>query len=181
MPTEKQKMLSGQQYTSADAELAADRARAAVWMDRYNASLSDPDGEKLAQLRDLLGEVGEGCMIRPPFHLNYGPTIRLGRRVFMNFGCVVLDAAPVVIGDNTMLGPGVQLLTPDHDRDPVRRAALLETARPITIGRDVWIGGGAIVLPGVSIGDGAIIGAGAVVTKDVAGGARVVGNPARML
>lgn len=181
MSSERQKMLAGQLYCSADPGLAADRARAAAWMDRYNASVSVPADAALAQLRELLGEAGDGCMIRPPFHCNYGPMIRLGRDVFLNFNCVVLDAAEVRIGDRTMLGPGVQLLTPDHHRDAVLRGQLLETARPIIIGRDVWIGGGAIVLPGVTIGDEAIVGAGAVVTRDVPAGARVAGNPARSI
>jgi maltose O-acetyltransferase len=117
--------------------------------------------------------------VRPPFHCDYGFNITLGDGVFINFGAVILDIAAVTIGDKTQIGPGVQILTADHPRDPRQREAGLEFGRPITIGRNVWIGGGAIILPGVTIGDDAIIGAGAVVTRDVPAGATAVGNPAR--
>ncbi len=130
-------------------------------------------------LRELLASVGEGAYIRPPFHCDYGYNISLGAGVFLNFNCIILDVVKVAIGDRTQIGPGVQILTADHPRDPAQRRAGLEFGRPIVIGADVWIGGGAIILPGVTIGDGAIVGAGAVVTRDVAAGATVVGNPAR--
>jgi maltose O-acetyltransferase len=119
-------------------------------------------------------------VIRPPFHCDYGYNIRLGDGVFLNFQCVILDVVAVVIGDRTQIGPGVQILTADHPRDAMARAAGAEWGRPITIGRDVWIGGGALILPGVTIGDGAIVGAGSVVTRDVPAGATVIGNPARI-
>jgi maltose O-acetyltransferase len=148
-------------------------------MARFNPSriLSRP--ERRALLEEGLGEVGEGSVIRPPFHCDYGTNIRLGRNVFLNYNCVILDVVAVTIGDGTQIGPGVQILTADHPRDPAERATGAEWGRPITIGRNVWIGGGAIILPGVTIGDDAIIGAGSVVTRDVAPGATVVGNPAR--
>jgi maltose O-acetyltransferase len=148
-------------------------------MDRYNASIAATQRDHAALLREMLAEVGEGAYIRPPFHCDYGYNISLGRGVFLNFNCVILDVVKVTIGDRTQIGPGVQILTADHPRDPAQRRAGLEFGRPVTIGADVWIGGGAIVLPGVGIGDGAIVGAGAVVTRDVAAGATVVGNPAR--
>ena len=125
--------------------------------------------------------VGQHVNIRAPFHCDYGYNISLGDGVFMNFGCVILDVVEVTIGAATAIGPGVQILTADHPRDPVERRTGLESGRPIRIGSNVWIGGGAIILPGVTIGDDAVIGAGSVVTRDVAPGATVVGNPARVV
>jgi maltose O-acetyltransferase len=179
LATEKQKMLAGELYVATGEELAADARRAAEWMDRYNGSLARTQRDHAAVLRELFAEVGEGAYIRPPFHCDYGYNISLGRGVFLNFNCVILDVVKVTIGDGTQIGPGVQILTADHPRDPSQRRLGLELGRPIAIGRNVWIGGGAIVLPGVTIGDDAIIGAGAVVTRDVRNGATVVGNPAK--
>jgi maltose O-acetyltransferase len=179
LASEKQKMLAGEFYVATGEELAADARRVAEWMDRYNVSIARTQQDYAALLREMLAEVGEGSYIRPPFHCDYGYNISLGKGVFLNFNCVILDVVKVTIGDRTQIGPGVQILTADHPRDPAQRRAGLEFGRPITIGADVWIGGGAIVLPGVSIGDGAIVGAGAVVTRDAAAGATVVGNPAR--
>lgn len=180
MRSEKQKMLAGEPYRADDPELVADQARAADWMIRYNAALAASAAERSALLAEGLGTAGAGAVIRPPFHCDYGYNIRLGEGVFLNFGCVVLDVVAVTIGDRTQIGPGVQILTADHPRDAVERATGAEWGRPIAIGRDVWIGGGALVLPGVTIGDGAIVGAGSVVTRDVPAGATVVGNPARV-
>lgn len=179
MASEKQKMLAGELYVATGEELAADARRVAEWMDRYNASIASTQRDYSTLLREMLAEVGEGAYIRPPFHCDYGYNISLGAGVFLNFNCVILDVVKVTIGDRTQIGPGVQILTADHPREPAQRRAGLEFGRPVTIGADVWIGGGAIVLPGVTIGDGAIVGAGAVVTRDVAAGATVVGNPAR--
>lgn len=176
MKTQKQRMLAGEPYSAADPEIQADQRAAQAWMDRYNASKLD---ERPALLAEGLGEVGANVAIRAPFHVDYGYNIRLGDGVFMNFGCVILDVVEVTIGAATAIGPGVQILTADHPRDPVERRAGLESGKPIHIGANVWIGGGAIILPGVTIGDDAVIGAGAVVTRDVASGATVVGNPAR--
>lgn len=176
MKTQKQRMLAGELYSAADEELQADQAVAQAWMDRYNASKLH---ERPALLKEGLGAVGENVAVRAPFHVDYGYNIKLGDGVFMNFGCVILDVVEVTIGAATAIGPGVQILTADHPRDPVERRTGLERGRPIHIGQNVWIGGGAIILPGVTIGDDAVIGAGAVVTRDVAKGATVVGNPAR--
>lgn len=178
---EKAKMLAGALYCADDPELAADAARAAAWMARYNASLAaDPDA-RTAMLRELLAFVGDGAAIRPPFHCDYGTNITLGRGAFLNFNCVVLDVAAVSIGDLAQIGPGVQILTADHPREPALRRSRLELGRPIRIGDNVWIGAGALILPGVTIGDDAIVGAGAVVTRDVPAGRTVAGNPARPL
>ena len=180
MASEKQKMLAGELYVATGEELAADARRVAEWMDRYNASIAATQKNYPALLREMLADVGEGAYIRPPFHCDYGFNISLGKGVFLNFNCIILDVVKVTIGDRTQIGPGVQILTADHPRDSARRRAGLEFGRPIVIGADVWIGGGAIVLPGVTIGDDAVIGAGSVVTRDVPEGARAVGDAARV-
>jgi maltose O-acetyltransferase len=127
----------------------------------------------------MLAEVGEGSYVRPPFHCDYGYNISLGKGVFLNFNCVILDVAKVTISDGTQIGPAVQILTADHPRDSAQRRAGLEFGRPVSIGANVWVGGAAVILPGVTVGDDAIVGAGAIVTRDVPSGATVVGNPAR--
>jgi maltose O-acetyltransferase len=181
MQSEKAKMLAGELYVADCPELAADNARANAWMDRFNARLSMPPEARHAMLRELFASVGDGAFVRPPFHCDYGYNISLGRGAFLNFGCIVLDVAEVSIGEMTQVGPGVQILTADHPRDPEQRRQRLELGRPVRIGGNVWIGGGALILPGVTIGDDAIIGAGTVVTRDVPPGATAVGNPARVL
>jgi maltose O-acetyltransferase len=123
--------------------------------------------------------VGQGAEIRPPFFCDYGFNIRLGAGAFLNFNCVILDVVDVTIGDGTQIGPAVQIYAADHPRDPEQRRSGLELGRPVHIGRNVWIGGGAIILPGIRVGDDAVIGAGSVVTKDVPAGVTVRGNPAR--
>ncbi|OOW65226.1 maltose acetyltransferase [Xanthomonas axonopodis pv. melhusii] len=180
MQTEKQKMLAGELYNAADAQLQADQAAAAVWMERYNATGAQSSAQRHALLVERLAEVGANAVIRPPFHCDYGYNIHLGAGVFLNFNCVILDICQVYIGDGTQVGPAVQFYAADHPRDAAGRASGLEFGRPIRVGRNVWIGGGAIILPGVSIGDDAVIGAGAVVTRDVPAGAIAVGNPARV-
>ncbi len=179
MKTEKQKMLAGELYDARDAEIQADQAAAHAWLARYNASLGLAPGQRHALLRERLGAVGANVEVRPPFHCDYGSNIRLGDGVFLNFNCVILDVCEVVVGDGTQVAPGVQILTADHPRDAAARATGLEFGRPVRIGRNAWIGAGALVLPGVTIGDDAIVGAGSVVTRDVPAGATVVGNPAR--
>ena len=178
MKTEKQKMLAGELYRP-DAELAADHAAAKAWMARYNTAVAASACDQHALLRERLGHVGKDSVIRPPFFCDYGYNIHLGDGVFLNFNCVILDVVEVSIGDRTQVGPAVQIYAADHPRDAETRQAGLEFGRPVKIGRDVWIGGGAIILPGVTVGNGAVIGAGSVVTRDVAAGATVTGNPAR--
>jgi maltose O-acetyltransferase len=177
--TQMERMLAGELYDARAPEIQAAQAAAARWMARYNAALDLPLARRHALLAERLGAVGEGAVVRPPFHCDYGFNIRLGAGVFLNFNCVVLDVVAVTIGDRTQIGPGVQILTADHPRLPVDRVTGLEFGRPVRIGRNVWIGGGAIILPGVTIGDEALVGAGSVVTRDVAPGVTVVGNPAR--
>lgn len=177
--SEKEKMLAGELYVAEGPELSADLLRIGEWMDRYNTSRARSVEERCALLREVFAHVGDGANIRPPFHCDYGYNISVGDGVFMNFNCVILDVVAVTIGERTQIGPAVQILAADHPRDPALRAKMLEFGRPVTIGANVWIGGGAIILPGVSIGDDALIGAGSVVTRDVPPGAIVAGNPAR--
>ncbi|WP_020178956.1 sugar O-acetyltransferase [Methylopila sp. M107] len=176
--SEKQKMLAGELYRP-DEEIAADHAKAVAWAAAYNGDPTRAPEERLKLLRALFADVGDDVTIRPPFHCDYGYNIRVGAGVFVNFNCVILDVCEVTIGARTQVGPGVQILAADHPRDAAQRRDLLEFGRPVTIGEDVWIGAGALILPGVTVGDGAIIGAGSVVTRDVAAGATVVGSPAR--
>ncbi|WP_375458486.1 sugar O-acetyltransferase [uncultured Enterovirga sp.] len=179
--SEKEKMLAGQLYRPVDPEIQADLADTKRWLVRYNAALAAPLAERRVLLAERLGAVGEGAVIRPPFHCDYGFNIRLGRDAFLNFSCVILDVVEVEIGEGTQIGPAVQIYAADHPRDPETRRSGLEFGRPVRIGRHCWIGGGAIILPGVTIGDDAVIGAGSVVTRDVPAGATVVGNPARVV
>jgi maltose O-acetyltransferase len=171
--SEKQKMVAGELYNAQDPELVAARVTAAKALQGYNGG-GDP-----ALLLDLLASIGPGSELRAPFFCDYGFHIHIGARVFLNFNCVLLDVMPIHIGDDTKIGPGVHIYAADHPRDSAVRRQHLESGRSITIGRNVWIGGGAILLPGITIGDDAIIGAGSVVTRDVVPGATVVGNPAR--
>lgn len=177
--TEKQKMLAGDLYNPTDAEIQADQLAASVWMKRFNAALGAAPDHWHALLKERFAAVGKGAIIRPPFHCDYGYNISLGAGVFVNFNCVILDVVQVTIGQGTQIGPAVQIYTADHPHDPAQRRAMLEFGRPVHIGSQVWIGGGAIILPGVTIGDDAIVGAGSVVTRDVPAGAKVMGNPAR--
>ena len=179
--SEKQKMLAGELYKFGGEELLADQQRAAAWMDRYNAAHDRTPAERHALLSEIFASVGAGSQIRPPFYCDYGSNISIGADVFMNFNCVILDVVPVSIGDRCQIAPGVQILAADHPRDPAQRRLQLECGKPIRIGSSVWIGGGALILPGVTVGDDAIIGAGAVVTRDVPAAATVAGNPARIV
>ncbi len=178
--TELEKMRAGQPYRPGDPELVAMRKRAQRLLRAYNHTVYGDDAVRSKIMADLFGQP-VSAVIRPPFYVDYGTEIRFGDGVFLNYGCVVLDVARVSFGDRVQVGPYVQILTPDHPRDPAERATGAEWARPISIGADAWIGGGAILLPGVTIGDGAIVAAGAVVTRDVRPGATVGGNPARPL
>ncbi|MCZ7484410.1 sugar O-acetyltransferase [Agrobacterium rhizogenes] len=179
MSTEREKMAAGEWYSCMDAELDGLRWRARRAVHQHNTVLPDERGAMAPLLHALFASVAEGTFIEAPFHCAYGFNITLGRNVYLNASCVILDSARVVIGDGAMLGPAVQIYCAEHHLDPVPRAQGVEIAKPVTIGRDVWIGGGAILLAGITIGDGAIVGAGSVVTRDVPPGATVVGNPAR--
>jgi len=177
--TEKNKMLAGELYRADDPELSEDRVRAEGLMRIYNESSCDAPDARATTLSKLFGAMGAGAVIRPPFFCDYGYNISIGDNVFLNYNCVLLDVCRIEIGDGCQIGPLVQLLTADHPRDPQTRRDGLEMGKPIVLGKNVWIGAGAIILPGITVGDDAIIGAGSVVTRDVLPGVTVVGNPAR--
>lgn len=181
MKTERQKMEAGEWYCCIDDELEELRQAAYVAVHEHRTLHPKDRGFISPKLRAILGSATDTTLIESPFHCSYGINIHLEESVFLNAGCTILDSAPVRIGKQTMLGPNVQIYCAQHHKDPVKRVALLEIAKPVTIGSRVWIGGAAIIMPGVTIGDDAIVGAGAVVTKDVPAGATVVGNPARII
>ena len=174
-------MLAGALYDPSDAEIQADQAATKCWLLRYNAASAAPMAERRELLAERLASVGAGSVVRPPFHCDYGFNIHLGANAFLNFGCVILDVVEVVIGEGAQIGPAVQIYAADHPRDPAQRRQGLELGRPVHIGANTWIGGGAIILPGVAIGEDAIVGAGSIVTRDVPPGATVAGNPARRI
>lgn len=178
--SERQKMAAGEWYSCLDPELEALRQRARRAVHAHNTCLPDARGPIVPELADLFARVGQECFIEAPFHCAYGLNLTLEDRVYFNAGCVVLDTAPVKVGRDTMFGPAVQIYCAQHAKDPEDRAKGLEIALPVTIGENVWVGGGAIIMPGVTIGDRAIVGAGSVVTRDVLADATVVGNPARI-
>ncbi len=179
--SQRERMLAGDLYLADDPELAAEARRAAMLTEALNrTSVADTDSVR-RRLGELLGWFGPGSELRLPLYCDYGWNISIGENVFVNHGLVALDVAPIVIGDDVLIGPGVQLLTPTHPVDPLLRRAKWEAAAPITIDENAWLGGGAIVLAGVTIGRDSVIGAGAVVTRDVAPGVVVAGNPARVI
>lgn len=180
MTTERDKMVAGELYDPFDPELVAARVRARDLCQALNATREREEVERRRIVRELFGAGGDSVWMQPPFYCDYGTNIELGERVFFNFNCVVLDVCRVCIGDFTLLGPAVQILTPLHPLDAALRRRQ-EYGAPITIGSDVWIGGGAIILPGVTIGSRAVIGAGSIVTRDVPEGVLAVGNPCRVI
>ncbi|MDH2444901.1 sugar O-acetyltransferase [Amnibacterium sp. CER49] len=178
----RERMLAGDLYIGGtDPESARVAQRGAQLAHAYHqAAIAD---ERLARplLEALLGTLGEDAFVKPPIYVDYGENIHLGARSFINSSCTALDVAPITIGEDCMIGPDVQLLTPTHPIDPAPRRAHLEAALPITIGNNVWLGGGVIVCPGVTIGDNSVIGAGSVVTRDIPANVIAVGSPARVI
>jgi maltose O-acetyltransferase len=179
--TMRERMLAGDLYIADDPELAEQNAVAMDLMAAYNATTSRQEPLRLHLLEKLLGAVGEGTAIRPPLYVDYGSHIRIGARSFANMGLMALDVAQITIGDDVQIGPNVQLLTPTHPVEPGPRRDKWEAAQPITIGDNVWLGGGVIVLPGVTIGANTVVGAGAVVARDLPANVVAVGNPARVV
>lgn len=180
--TQRERMLAGDPYIPGDDPLLGEESqRARRLADAYNRTAIDDTARQREILDELLGAIGTDSEIRPPFYCDYGYQLRIGARVFANFGLVALDVAAITIGDDVQIGPNVQLLTPIHPLDPALRLAHWEQAAPISLGDNVWLGGGVIVLPGVTIGANSVVGAGAVVTKDLAADVVAVGNPARVV
>ncbi len=177
--TEKEKMLAGERYNIFDDELEAERTSAKQLLWRLNQS-QEPR-EQRAILGELLGAIGTDSTLWPPFYCTYGKNISLGDHVFLNYGCTILDNNAVRIGNHVMIGPNVQIYTAAHDLEAETRNQGWEIAKPIEIQANVWIGGGAILLPGVTIGRNAVVGAGAVVTRNVPAYTVVAGNPARVI
>jgi maltose O-acetyltransferase len=172
--------LRGELYIADDPEIAAAYVRAQELVERYNATSAPDQRHRDRLLRSLLGHVGDGVIVRPPFRCDYGTEISIGARTFVNFDCVMLDVAPIAIGEACQIATRVQLLTATHPIDPGPRRRGWEAAEPITQGANVWLGGGSIVGPGVTIGDDTVVGAGAVVTRDLPAGVVAVGVPARI-
>jgi maltose O-acetyltransferase len=179
--TERTRMLAGELYDAGAPDLARDRQRARLLVAAYNVTDADAVEERRRLVAELLGHAGEGVWIEPPFRCDYGWNVTLEDGVFLNFNCVVLDCAPVSVGAQTQIGPGVHLCAATHPVDPVERATGREYALPIAVGRNVWIGAGAIVGPGVTIGDDAVVGAGSLVIRDVPSRVLAAGNPCRVI
>lgn len=182
MDTQKDRMLSGKLYEAFDSQLVADRLKTFESLHDYNnLHPSEKADRGLRILKELLGATGQNLSIEPRFHCDYGYNIYLGENFYANVGCVILDCAEVRIGDNVLLGPNVAIYTAGHPIEASDRIAGLEYAYPITIGNNVWIGGNAIILPGITIGDNVVIGAGSVVTKSIPSDTVAVGNPCRVM
>ena len=181
MKSEKEKMLAGEPYRASDPQLAAERRRARLLFKALNDTRDDQTDERARLVRELIPHSGQGVWIEPPFYCDYGSNITLGDNVFFNFNCVVLDVAPVHIGSRALFGPAVQIYAATHPLGATERKTGLESGKPVRIGDDAWIGGGAIICPGVRIGARAVIGAGSVVTRDIPDGVFAAGNPCRVV
>jgi maltose O-acetyltransferase len=179
--TNRERMLAGDLYVADDPESHRIAQRATARLEDYRLAVvrGEPGAREI--LADVLGTLGEGAHVRPPLAVDYGENLHVGERTFVNVGLVALDVATITLGADCQIGPNVQLLTPTHPIDPVPRRDKLEAARPITLGDNVWLGGGVIVCPGVTIGDNTVVGAGAVVTRDLPANVVAVGNPARVI
>lgn len=180
MPSEREKMLAGELYDALDPELISARERAHDLCLALNATRDGEADARRRIMRELFAAGGDTAWLQPPFFCDFGTNIELGERVYFNFNCVVLDVCRVRIGDFSFFGPGVQIYTPLHPMDAAQRRHS-EYGKPVEIGADVWVGGGAIILPGVRIGSRAVIGAGSIVTRDVPEGVLAVGNPCRVV
>lgn len=179
--TNRERMLAGDLYVADDPDNARIARRAVQLADAYHRAAIADEGAARPLLEQLLGTLGEGAFVKPPLYVDYGENIHLGARSFVNYNLVALDVVAITIGEDCQIGPNVQLLTPTHPINPGQRRDKLEAAEPITIGDNVWLGGGVIVCPGVTIGDNSVIGAGSVVTRDIPPNVVAVGNPARVI
>lgn len=179
--TAKEKMLAGELYLATDAELTAERLRARRITDRLNRLSADDGDEAAVLIAGLFGAAGEGTVVTPPFRCDYGYNIRIGRNGFLNYDCVFLDVMPITIGDHAQIAPGVHVYTATHPVDAERRRSGAEYGKEVTIGNNVWIGGRAVICPGVTVGDHTVIGAGSVVTRDLPPNVVAAGNPCRVI
>lgn len=174
-------MLAGEFYNPLDQELSNERLKARLLIKELNETREDDPEKKARILKELIPDAGADLWLQPPFFCDYGSNIKVGDKVFFNFNCVVLDVAQVTIGNRSLFGPNVQIYTATHPMNHEERASGLEYAKPISIGEDVWVGGSAVICPGVSIGDRAVIGAGSVVTKDIPEDVFAAGNPCKVI
>lgn len=179
MKSEKEKMIAGESYYSGDSELVADRKKARQWMAQINQEMDNK--KRSALIKQAFGQTKEHLYMEPVVHFDYGYNISVGENFYANFNAILLDICPITIGDNCMLAPNVQLYTAYHPLDPVERNSGYENGAPITIGNNVWIGGGSVILPGVTLGDNVVVGAGSVVTKSFPDNVVIAGNPARII
>jgi len=179
--TNKEKMIAGEMYDCTDPELAIERKNARRITRLYNATTEEELAYRTELLKDLFGSIGENAFIEPRFHCDYGYNIKIGDNFYANVNCVILDICEVSIGNNVFFAPGVHIYAVGHPVNAEERDAMIEFGKPVKIGNSVWIGGGAIILPGVTIGDNTTIGAGSVVTKDIPSGVVAVGNPCRVV
>ena len=179
--SEKEKMISGELYNAFCSELIMDRECANVLFTELNTIGKATQKKREDILKKLFGKCGKNVWIESPFYCDYGYEIFVGNNVFINFNCTILDASPVKIGDNVLIGPNVQIYSATHPIDWKIRSKGLENSKPITIGNHIWIGGGVVICPGVSIGDRTTIGAGSVVTKDIPCDVVAAGNPCKII
>ena len=179
--SQRERMLAGDLYIGGDPESARIAQRAVQLADAYHRAAVADEGAARPLLAELLGSLGEGAFIKPPLYVDYGENIHVGARTFVNYNLTALDVVAITIGEDCQIGPNVQLLTPTHPLDPKPRRDKLEAAQPITICDNVWLGGGVIVCPGVTIGENSVVGAGSVVTRDIPANVVAVGNPARVI
>lgn len=181
MRTEKEKMLAGDLYDPLDTQLSQERRRARLLIEKLNQTRDDEEDERARLLRELIPASGDGLWIQTPFYCDYGTNITIGDKVFFNFNCVVLDVAHVRIGSRVLFGPNVQIYAATHPLSAAERRTGLELGKEIEIGDDVWVGGSAVICPGVRIGARSVIGAGSVVTKDIPESVFAAGNPCRVV
>jgi len=179
--TQKDKMLAGELYVANDPELYAAHLRAQQLLARFNATAADAEHERHALLKELLGRLGEGTMLKPTLRCDYGFNIFIGDRSFLNYDCILLDCNRITIGDEVQIAPGVHIYTATHPIDARQRRSGVEYALPVAIGDGVWLGGGAIVCPGVTIGKNTVVGAGSVVVRSLPANVVAAGNPCRVI
>ncbi|MGP4077504.1 maltose acetyltransferase domain-containing protein [Halobacillus sp. K22] len=181
MKTEKEKMIDGELYDPGDQELVSDRTRSRILVRSFNETREDEEDKRMSLLKELFGSTGERIYIESSFRCDYGYNIHVGENFYANFDCTILDGGPVTIGANCMMAPGVHIYTNTHPVNAEERISEIEYTKPVTIGDNVWIGGRAVINPGVSVGDNSVIASGAVVIKDVPAGVVVGGNPAQVI